>query len=102
MVVALSQDIIEKSTKPIVIKAFASWCPHCAKMKPIFEQLAKELGQKYTFAEFDTDEAANFTKQFKIQFLPTFIFIKNKSEAGRETGEMSADDLKELIQKHLG
>lgn len=103
MVVALSQDILEKSTKPIVIKAFATWCPHCAKMKPLFDNLEKELGKKYIFAEFDVDESEELTKQFNVKSLPTFIFLKDKNEeAGRESGEMSQDELKELIEKHLG
>lgn len=56
MVTQLTQNTIKESAKPIIIKAFATWCPHCAKMKPIFEQLEKELGQEYIFAEFDNDK----------------------------------------------
>lgn len=99
MVTTLTQDLIKTSTKPIIVKAFATWCPHCAKMKPVYEALEKELGKKYMFTEFDVDQAKDLVKQFKITSLPTFITIKNKQEAGRVIGEMSQDSLKKFIEQ---
>lgn len=101
MVQPLTETILQ-SQKPIIIKAFASWCPYCTKMKPIFEKVANELGAKYTFAEFDIEQFPAFTKQFTIASLPTFVFIKNKTEAGREVGAMSGENLKKLIVQYLG
>ena len=102
MVTQLTQNTIKESTKPLVIKAFASWCSHCAKMKPIFEQLEKELGQQYIFTEFDVDKDPEFTQQFNVTSLPTFIFIKNKAEVERTVGEMSESEFKATIEKYLG
>lgn len=101
MATQLKQDTIEKATKPVIIEAFASWCPHCTKMRPIFDELEKEFGQKYIFAEFDVDEFENFTSQFNITSLPTFIFINDKEEIGREVGEMPPDQLKKHIENYL-
>lgn len=101
MVIQLTNDTVEKSTKPVVIKAFASWCPHCAIMKPHFAALEKEFGSKYIFAEFDIDQFPELTDKFKVEYLPTFIFIKNKKEVGRISGEMPTEDLKKLIERYL-
>ena len=43
MPVQFSKDVVGKSTKPIIVNAFATWCPHCAKMKPLYEELEKEV-----------------------------------------------------------
>ncbi len=102
MVTQLTENVIKESNKPIVVKAFATWCPHCAKMTPIFEQLENELGKKYLFTEFDVDKYPELTKQFNVTSLPTFIFIKNKAEVGKVIGEMSQSELKENIEKYLG
>ncbi len=101
MVTQLIQNTVKESAKPIIIKAFATWCSHCAKMKPIFEALEKELGQKYMFAEFDVDKFPELTEQFNVVSLPTFIFIKNKKETGRTLGEMPESELKQNIEKYL-
>jgi len=102
MIIQFAQDTIEKSAKPIVVSAFASWCPHCARMKPILEEIEKEFGHKYTFTEFDIDESPKFTSQFEIHSIPTFIFIKDKQEVDRTMGEMSKEELIALIEKYLG
>ncbi len=97
-----TKDTIEKSTKPLIIAAFATWCPYCKRMQPILEQLEKELGQKYTFVEFDFDQSPELVVQFNIKSLPTFIFINNKREVGRELGSKSQENFKKLIVKYLG
>jgi thioredoxin 1 len=102
MVEKLTKDTIEQSKKPLIIKAYATWCPHCVKMEPVFKQLEKDLGQKYTFAELDTDKSRDLSIQLNIKSLPTFIFIKDKREVGREMGSMSQENLKKLIVKYLG
>jgi thioredoxin 1 len=102
MVMQFTENTIKESIKPILIKAFATWCPHCAVMKPLVEELEGELGKKYTFTEFDVDKYPELTKQFNVSSLPTFIFIKNKAEVARTTGEMSKEELKGNIEKHLG
>lgn len=102
MPIPFTNNLITNTTKPIIIKAFATWCPHCKKMTPLVQELEKELGAHYTFAEFDVDKDQEFTTQFKIESLPTFIFIKNKHEVGRVIGEMTKDELKQSIEQYLG
>ena len=101
MIVELKQNVIKESTKPIIIKAFATWCPHCANMKKIYEKLEIELGKKYVFTEFDVDNSPELSQQFNVTSLPTFIFIKDGQEVGRTLGEMSEGVLKEDIENYL-
>ena len=105
MVIKLTEQNLENVTegsRPVVINAFATWCPHCTQMKPIFEKLSKELSSKYVFAEFDTDKETQFTEKFDVTGLPTFIFLKNKKEVGRSMGEMPEEELKKAIEENLG
>lgn len=100
MSITFTKDLIDQSKKPIVMKAFATWCPHCSDMKPIFNQLEKELPQ-FTFAELDIDQSKDLATEFDIKSLPTFIFIKNKKEVGRILGEMTKEELQNNIEKYL-
>lgn len=101
MPVQFTQNLIENSTKPMIVEAFATWCPHCTKMRPIYQELEKELGNKYIFSEFDIDEYEDLATQFDVQSLPTFIFIKNQKEVARALGQMSKEELQQLIEKNL-
>lgn len=95
------QEVIA-SPKPVVIDVYATWCGPCMEMKPIFEDLEKTHGDKYLFASLNVDEARELAIQYGVSSVPTFIFMKDGNVAGKRTGYMSAEDLIETIQQHLG
>ena len=35
------RDLIE-SNKPVLVDFWATWCPHCRKINPAYEQIAEE------------------------------------------------------------
>lgn len=101
MVQSLTTSASKTIAKPTIIKAFATWCPHCAKMKPIFETLEKKHGSTIDFVEFDTDASPDLVAQFQVTSLPTFIFIKNGKEVNRIEGELPQEELDAEITKYL-
>lgn len=105
MPVAITKDNfateITKSSKPIVIDVYATWCGPCQQMTPIFDELEKELGAQYKFAKINVDEAREISIQFGVTSVPTFLFIKNNEIKGKSIGSMSKEDLKAKIQEAL-
>lgn len=103
MIISLNKDNfsqeVENATKPVVIDVFATWCGPCMHMKPIFEQLAQELGDKYSFAQINVDESRELAMNYKVTSVPTFIFVKNNQVLGKDTGSMSKEDLKSRIEE---
>lgn len=93
---------ITKSTLPIILDVFASWCGPCTQMVPIFDELERELKDKYKFAKLNVDESRELSIQYGVTSVPTFIFIKNGQIKGKETGYMGKDDLKNKISELLG
>ena len=106
MAVVITQDNIEtevnKATLPVVLDVYATWCGPCQQMEPIFEELEKEIGDKYKFAKINVDEARELSIQYGVSSVPTFIFIKNGEVKGKETGYIAKDDLKAKIEELLG
>ncbi len=95
-------EIIEKSTKPVIIDVFAPWCGPCLQMAPAFEQLAEELGAHYTFVKLNVDEERDLAMHYSVTSIPTFIFIKNNNIIGRETGYMPKETLAAKIKEYCG
>ncbi|MFC1842251.1 thioredoxin [Candidatus Dependentiae bacterium] len=93
---------IEESKKPVVLDVYAPWCGPCQHMMPIIEELEKEIGDKYTFAKINVDEARELSIKYGVSSVPTFVFIKDNEVKGKETGYMSKDDLKAKIESYLG
>ncbi len=91
--------------KPAVVEFSATWCGACRTMKPIFEEVAKEMGDKYIFADVDVDKAESVAKKYDIKGIPAFLFFKNGKEAKdseRIIGAVSKENFKKTVDDSLG
>ncbi len=106
MAIEINQDNVVKeigeSKKPVIMEVYASWCGPCQQMMPIFEEIEKELKDKYTFAKLNVDDARDISIQYGVTSVPTFIFIKNGQVLGKETGYIAKEDLKAKIEVVFG
>ena len=91
-----------KSNIPVVIDVFANWCGPCQQVAPIFDELAKELGDKYKLVKINIDEERDLAINYNVSSIPTFIFIKGGEVVGKEMGYMSKEDLKAKIEEIFG
>lgn len=62
---------------PIIIDFGAEWCPPCNMMKPDLVKLNKELQGEAIIRIVDVDENIDATDGYKINLLPTQIFINS-------------------------
>lgn len=91
---------INKSDKPVILDAFATWCGPCQQIAPIFEELSKEMPD-YKFAKVNIDDQRDLAIKYQVSSIPTFIFIKNGEVVARETGYMNKSSLKNKIEEKL-
>ncbi|MDR0646022.1 MAG: thioredoxin family protein [Elusimicrobiota bacterium] len=89
---------------PHFIEFFATWCPHCQRMAPIIENLAKEYKGRVEFFLVDVDQAPEACDKYEVSGTPTmFLYKKNSGakHADKLVGEQDPDDLREYLNKIL-
>ena len=89
---------VEKSTIPVLIDFWATWCGPCRAMMPIVEQIAKENEGKIKVCKVNVDEAQDLAERFEIMSIPTFIAIKNGNVVGKSLGVQSKEEVLKLLQ----
>src|SRR5690348_4548944 len=78
----------QKAGKPIFVDVHASWCPICAKQRPILSELTADPKFKnlaYFMVDFDSQKDA--VKFFGVRMQSTLIGFKGEHEIGRSVGD---------------
>ena len=87
---------LEEKIENFIMFFTADWCNPCKNTKPIVEELNREQTRTKFFI-INVDDAPEMKKDFKIEHIPTYIFIKNGEEVRRETGGSNKPRLKEFL-----
>jgi thioredoxin 1 len=74
------------SPVPVLLDFYGRFCPPCQVMMPVIQALAAELGGAVKVVKVDVQQNEPLAVKYKIQAVPTFIFIKNGQEVGRLRG----------------
>ena len=92
---------VMQSEIPVIVDFWATWCPPCKILAPVFEELAGEYEGKVKFAKLDTDEVRAVAQKYSIMSIPTLIVFKGGKEVERMVGALPKEALKEKIDALL-
>lgn len=81
----------------IVVDFFATWCGPCKMLAPVIENVEKVLSN-VKFIKVDIDQFNDLASEYRIQSVPTLIFIKNKEIVAKSVGYLDEDALIEKIK----
>ena len=85
-----------------IIKIGSTWCSACIIMKPIWEEIEKEIKLNTEYYDFDIYEDELKEKYQIGDKLPIIIFLDdNDKELTRIVGEVKKDDLLKKIKEYL-
>ncbi|TYH83305.1 hypothetical protein ES332_D02G123600v1 [Gossypium tomentosum] len=74
------------SMKLAVVSFTASWCVACRFITPVVVELAKKLPD-VIFLKVDADDLKTVTRDFAVEALPTFIFMKQGKIVDKVLGQ---------------
>jgi thioredoxin 1 len=92
----------QNTGKPILVVIHASWCPICAKQKPILSELmADPKFKNLTYFVIDFDSQKDAVKAFGVRMQSTLIAFKGEHETGRSVGDTDRGSIAALLNKTL-
>ena len=81
-----------------IVDFYADWCGPCKMMAPIFEEAAKEAGDKAKFGKLNVDEARETAMKYGVMSIPTIIVYKDGQVVSQAAGVLSKEALLDLAK----
>jgi thioredoxin 1 len=95
------QDDVLKSSEPVLVDFWASWCQPCRMVAPVVEEIATENAGKIKVLKLDVDENQNTAMQYNVSSIPTLILFKEGQPVERIVGFNPKDRLMSKLTPYL-
>jgi thioredoxin 2 len=90
------RKIISMSKGKVIIDFWASWCGPCKMYGPEFEKASIQNPQT-VFLKINTEEEQQLAGELGIRGIPCTIIFQDGTEIKRQSGAMSAEQVKALL-----
>ena len=97
---SFENDVL-KSSEPVLIDFWATWCGPCRAIAPVVEQLAGEYAGKVKVAKVNIDENPKVPTQYDVRSIPTLLMFKGGKVVGQIVGAVPKPKIEELLKKAL-
>ncbi|MBY0109708.1 MAG: thioredoxin family protein [Candidatus Babeliaceae bacterium] len=93
---------IIKSTKNVIIKFYADFCPPCKNFAPLYKQVSEEQTfNSVTFVEVNTQQCPDIARSYGVQSIPMMVFVKDQKNIGTQTGGKTIGQFRALIKSYF-
>ncbi|XP_033171201.1 thioredoxin-T [Drosophila mauritiana] len=97
----LDQQLTLAEDKLVVIDFYADWCGPCKIIAQKLEELAEQYSDRVVVLKVNVDKNEDITVEYKVNSMPTFVFIKGGDVLELLVGS-NIDKLAKLMEEHAG
>lgn len=91
------EDVVLKSSKPVLVDFWAEWCGPCKSLGPVLEEISHEVSDKVDIVKLNVDEAREIAQQYGIRGIPTMIMFKDGEIVSSLVGNQPKAEILKLI-----
>ncbi len=89
------------TSKPMVIDFFATWCGPCKELAPVLDKIEQNHKGEVIFKRVDVDQEPELAMEFRVEAVPTLMFVTPKGEYQTLLGYQDAPVIEAKIAELL-
>ena len=82
----------------VMAEFYATWCPHCQRMKPVVDEFKKLMEGTLEVVLVDIDQEPALTDFYTVESTPTFILFRKGEQLWRQSGELPLERLERAVK----
>ncbi len=86
---------------PVLIDFYTEWNESSVAMHPIIKNVAAALGDKAKVIKIDVDKNQELAEALRIKTLPTLMIYKEGQMVWRQSGELDAVTIINLVEEQV-
>ncbi len=85
----------------IILDFHATWCRPCKMLAPHLQAIQNKYKGKLVVYKIDVDQEPELAKLFKVEAMPTIVFIKSKTTFKTELGYKECAEFETLVKSYF-